>query len=63
MGDIIFEPAISGSVPAMDSPLSNENRIYVNIIASDAIKKAVGAIVPTRDSSSAVKVQFMYSED
>lgn len=62
-GDVSFEPAISGSLPAMDSALSEDNHLYVNIVASDAIKMAIGSIVPTRDSSSAVKVSIDNIED
>ena len=62
-GDVSFEPAISGSLPSMDAQLTDENALYVNIVASDAIKKAIGSIVPTRDSSSAVKVSIDNIED
>ena len=62
-GDVSFEPAILGSLPSMDAPLAEENTLYVNIIASDAIKKAVGAIVPTRASSGSIKVAIDNVED
>ena len=62
-GAVSFEPAISGSLPAMDAPLSEENELYVNIIASDALRRAIGELVPTRDSSSAIKVVIDNVED
>ena len=62
-GVVSFEPAISGSLPSMDASLTEENNLYVNIIAADSIKREVGAIVPTRSSANAVKVALDNVED
>jgi hypothetical protein len=51
-----FAPAISGSVPAMDSPLGEDNAFYVNIVPLDAISTAIGAVSPARDRSDAAAV-------
>ena len=39
-GPVSFEPAISGSLPAMDSALGPENELYVNVVASDATERS-----------------------
>ena len=62
-GPVSFEPAISGSLPAMDSALGPENELYVNVVASDALQKEIAAIVPTRDSASAIAVKMDNVED
>lgn len=62
-GDVAFEPAISGSVPAMDSPLTDENELYVNIVSGDALKARLAAITPTRGSDASVRVRIEGVED
>lgn len=58
-----FAPAISGSVPAMDSPLGEGNAFYVNIVPLDAISTAIGAVSPARDRSDAAAVAVDNIED
>ena len=56
-------PAISGSVPTMDSSLvEGENEFYVNIVALDHLRGVIGALVPTAESSG-VNVRIYYVED
>ena len=62
-GMVSFEPAISGSLPSMDASLTEENELYVNIVASESIKREIGAVVPTRSSANAVKVVLDNVED
>jgi hypothetical protein len=62
-GMVSFEPAISGSLPSMDASLTEENELYVNIVASESIKREIGAVVPTRSSANAVKVILDNVED
>ena len=54
IGPVTFEPAISGSVAAIDAPLSPANRIYVNVRTAEAYTRRVGAITPILDSSDAL---------
>ena len=59
-----FAPAISGSLPAMDSPLGEDNVPYVNIVPLSAISAAIGAITPTRESdNNAIKIILDNVED
>lgn len=58
-----FAPAIAGSVPAMDSPLGEDNAFYVNITPLDPLANAIGAISPVRDRSDAATVSVDNIED
>lgn len=59
-----FAPAISGSLPAMDSPLGEDNVPYVNIVPLPAVSAAIGAVTPARESENeAVKVILDNIED
>lgn len=59
-----FEPAISGSVAAMDSALTaGENEFYVNVVALDHLRNVIGALVPTPDAASSSGVRIDYVED
>lgn len=50
-GQITFEPAISGSVASMDAPLTADNRIYVNMRVSEAVRNAIKKLEPVLDGS------------
>lgn len=56
-----FAPAISGSVPSMDAALTKgENEFYVNIVALEPLKSAVGALVPSPTADpSGVRVDYI----
>lgn len=59
-----FAPAISGSLPAMDSPLGEDNALYINIVPLSAVSAMIGAITPTRESvADATKVILDNVED
>lgn len=57
-------PAISGSVPSMDSALTEgENEFYVNIVALDHLRGVIGALTPTPDATGTAGVRIDYVED
>ena len=57
-GLLTFEPAIEGSLPSMDAPLTDENPLVVAVrLASDFVRE-IGAAVPTRDSDDAISVKI-----
>ena len=57
-------PAISGSVPAMDSALvEGENELYVNVVALDHLRSVVGALTPSQDTTDSAGVRLDYIED
>lgn len=59
-----FAPAISGSVPAIDSALvPGVNDFYVNIVALEHLRSAIGAIVPLRDTGDGGGVRIDGEED
>ena len=58
-----FAPAISGSVPAMDSALTDENEFYVNVTPLSTLTNRIGAITPTKDKSDAAKIVIDNIED
>lgn len=59
-----LSPAISGSVPSMDSALTEgENEIYVNIVALDHLRNVIGALTPTAEATSPTGVKLDYVED
>lgn len=59
-----FAPAISGSVPAMDSALeAGVNDIYVNITTLDKLRKAIAALVPVRADEGPANVIVDKIED
>lgn len=57
-GDLVFEPAISGSVESMDAALGPDNEIYVAVRLAQDVIRTIGQIVPTRDSDDAVGVRL-----
>jgi len=63
LGLFSVELAINGSMPSMDSPLSEENEIYILLTASGALRSEVGRIVPSRASSNKVTVKMENVED
>lgn len=57
-------PAISGSVPSMDSPLTEgENELYVNVVALDHLRGVIGALTPSQDATGTSGVRIDYVED
>ena len=62
-GALAFEPAISGSVATMDGALGEENEVYIAVRAKDPIKKTIGTIVPSRDTSDqsgGIRIDYIY---
>ncbi len=52
-----FTVAISGSVASLDAPLTpGENAIYVNIVALEPLREAIGALVPVAASDETAAV-------
>ena len=58
-----FALAISGSVPAMDSPLTDDNKWYVNITPHESIRARLAGIIPTRGRASDAMVVMDNVED
>lgn len=52
VGQVTFEPAISGSVASLDAPLGAENRIYVNMRVAEEVRNALLPLVPVLDRES-----------
>ena len=57
IGDVFgltLEAAISGSVPSLDSPLTEDNDVYVAIHPSSELKNAASGITPVRSGAETV---------
>ena len=54
---------ISGSVPSLDSPLTEENKIYVAIRPADEIRNAAEDITPIRSGDDVGPIQIDKVED
>lgn len=62
-GTLAFEPAISGSVAAMDAALGEENELYIAVRSKDSLKKQIAAITPSRDSNDTtdgIRIDYIY---
>ena len=57
-GLLTFEPAIEGSLPSMDAPLTDENPIVVAVRLAGEFVREIGAAVPSRDSDDAISVKI-----
>lgn len=57
-GDLVFEPAIGGSLESMNAALGEENEVYVAVRLAQDVVKAIGQIVPSRDSDDSVGVRL-----
>ena len=57
-GLLTFEPAIEGSLPSMDAPLTDENPLVIAVrLASDFVREISG-VVPMRDTDDAISVKI-----
>ena len=63
LGPVQIELAIDGSVPSMDSPLTEENTIYVAIYVADYLRREIEKIIPSRSTSDKVTVKIENVED
>ena len=63
LGPVQIELAIDGSVPSLDSPLSEENTIYVAIYVADYLRREIEKIIPSRSTSDKVAVKLENVED
>ena len=57
-GLLTFEPAIGGSLPSMDAPLTDANPVYVAVRLSQDLVREIGATVPARDANDTVAVRI-----
>lgn len=63
-GYLVFEPAVTGSVPAFDSALDPDvNRLYINIRTGDRIRKGVAQITPAKSDEEAAVCYIDHVED
>ena len=51
LGDFSLEPAIAKSMPALDSPLGDENKIYLAARLSSDMRNCLADVTPTRIST------------
>ena len=63
LGPIQVELAIDGSVPSLNSPLTEENTIYVAIYVADYLRREIEKIIPSRSTSDKVAVKLENVED
>ena len=57
-GLLTFEPAIEGSLPSMDAPLTDENPLVIAVRLASDFAREIGAAVPTRDSDDVISVKI-----
>ena len=56
LGDFSLEPAIAKSMPALDSPLGDENKIYLAARLSSDMRNCLADVTPTRISTDELDV-------